>query len=231
MSDKIQRVLESFIPEILNYKNKEEFNDYEIQLIIKNRRHYESLINGIDNSNRNIIHYKKYIEYEKTLLELRELRNNLNKNDLQVLHIIKIYKASIRFFNNFDMFNELINFSLKYNICIKNVIIKWFKLNLNNINGLYFCINKLIDQFFLIPNNKNLQLHEIETIRDLCIQITKIYPKSQICLIEFIKIEKRLEELFKEAGLIDISIECKEIITLLSNELNLIKNKEEYNKE
>ncbi|KAF7698665.1 hypothetical protein CDIK_1338 [Cucumispora dikerogammari] len=243
MSDKIQRILESFVPEILSYQKANLFTDEEIKSIIKTRRHFESLINSRNSEflePRRLSYYKKYIEYERNLLLYKRGFNNININIINsnIYNIVNLYKAAIKFFpQELELFKELTEFSLKHKICLKRFICSYFYLNLNRPEALFLCVTSLVIHFFPIISDynvtenerkkqmkQNMKLEELKNIREMELKILKLYSNiknNKYILEEYIKIENRLREFFLFIGLIELVRECDELIDVVSGDLLL----------
>jgi hypothetical protein len=93
MGDKVQHVLESFLPTLLALKENEIFTEKEIKKIIKKRRYYEYRLATKQCDKEDMLNY---IEYETNLEFLRLKREKLKVRN-SFFFFFK-YKTEIFFF-------------------------------------------------------------------------------------------------------------------------------------
>ncbi|CAG9833183.1 unnamed protein product [Diabrotica balteata] len=134
MGEIVERRMESMSEEILEMRRLKLFSILETKEIIKKRKAFECKLNGVE---KNLQHFKDYIDYELSLLKDIKLRRKKlkisekkNKIEIRILKNIKSrYEIALqRFTNEMNLHLEYFKFCREYNfhqaayLCVQNMI-------------------------------------------------------------------------------------------------------------
>lgn len=207
MSEKVQFNLEKSINELMKYKKFEILTETELKMVIETRKSFEY---KIMRSQKILLDFIEYIEYEKKLEKIIKKRNKNKKVKLKFItkRILYLYKQTLKYFNDDRIIKMYFEYALKRNQIsnIKRFITEYITKYPKNID------------FIIYAADVSLQMSEYEMAKIIFLKSLRLNTNEKRLYYEFFRTEimciSNVQKKNKEIGIkenVDISI-CKNII-------------------
>ncbi|KAM0675070.1 U3 snoRNP protein [Gurleya vavrai] len=228
MSDKVQYNLERSVNELHAYKNLQIFNDNELNEIIESRKDFEY---RLQRSNKLLLDYLEYIEYEKKLAKIIKKRCKTKSFKYVQRKIIYLFKQAINYFNDDRLIKMFVDYALKLEEfeILKDFFVEYYNKNPKNYD------------FVILAASSCLRFDDYECARLFFIKGLRMNEDCKILYLEFYKMEllylDRCKKINEEVGIqvdekddVDNGQLCKNIFDAFYAKFRNSKEIEEFKK-
>ncbi|KAM0678421.1 hypothetical protein BDAP_001137 [Binucleata daphniae] len=207
MFEKVQFNLEKCLAELHKYKKLQILSENELKKVVETRKSYEY---KTMRSQKVLLDFIEYIEYEKMLEKIIKKRNINQKVKLEYItkRILNIYKLAIKHFNDERIIKMYVEYAMK-------------KQKINNIKRFitsYMMKNPTNIDFVIYAADLCIQIDEIEMAKIIFLKSMRMNKYEKRLYYEFFRLElqniSKYVAINKEIGIrkdVDMSV-CNNII-------------------